>query len=100
LIARHGMDEAITRVHPQARVMAYADDCVILHEDRRVLEQRQQLLRTWLAAIGLTLHETKSPIRPTRAGEDPGWALLGWHIRQDRVGQHQAGKRPGGQRLG
>ena len=43
LIALHGMDEAITRVHPQARVIAYADDCVVLHEDCRVVEHSQQL---------------------------------------------------------
>jgi RNA-directed DNA polymerase len=52
LIALHGMDEAITRVHPRARVIAYADDCVVLYEDRRVLEHCQQLLLTWLAEIG------------------------------------------------
>ena len=48
------MDNAITDVYPQARVIAYADDCVVLHEDRQVLEHCQQLLMTWLAAIGLT----------------------------------------------
>jgi len=100
LIALHGLDEAITRSHPQARVVAYADDCVVLHEDRHVLEQSQQLLRTWLAEIGLTLHETKSHVRHTLEGEAPGFEFLGFHIRQYRVGTHQSGKRPGGQRLG
>ncbi len=95
LIALHGMDEAITRVHPQARVIAYADDCVVLHEDRRVLEHSQQLLRLWLAEIGLTLHETKSHIRHTLEGKDPGFEFLGFHIRQYLVGKHQSGKRPG-----
>src|SRR5207245_1263160 len=33
LIALHGMHEAITQVHPQARVITYADDGVVLHED-------------------------------------------------------------------
>ena len=100
LIALHGMAEAITRVHPQARVMAYADDCVVLHEDRRVLEQCQQLLRLWRAEIGLTLHETTSHLWHTLEGENPGLAFLGVHIRQYRVGTHQSGNRPGGQRLG
>ena len=98
--ALHGIDEAITRLHPQARVIAYADDCVVLHEDRRVLEQSQQLLRLWLAEIGLTLNETKSHVRHTLEGEAPGFEFLGFHIRQYRVGTHQSGKRPGGQRLG
>ncbi|RPJ38689.1 MAG: group II intron reverse transcriptase/maturase [Planctomycetaceae bacterium] len=101
LIALHGMDEAITRVHPRARVIAYADDCVVLHEDRRVLEHCQQLLMTWLAEIGLTLNEAKSCIHHTLEGDQPGFAFLGFHIRQYWVGKHQAGKGPGGHtRLG
>jgi RNA-directed DNA polymerase len=60
----------------------------------------QQLLRMWLAEIGLTLHETKSHIRHTLEGEDPGFEFLGFHIRQYRVGKLQSGQRPGGQRLG
>src|SRR5262245_22234223 len=75
-------------------------DCVVLHEDRHVLEQSQQLLRTWLAEIGLTLNETKSHICHTLEGEAPGFEFLGFHIRQYQVGTHQSGKRPGGQRLG
>ena len=101
LIALHGMDEAITQVYPQARVIAYADDCVVLHEDRTVLEHCQQLLMTWLADIGLTLNEAKSHIRHTLDGDQPGFDFLGFHIRQYRVGNHQSGKRPHGhQRLG
>ena len=29
LIALHGMEEAITQLYPRARVIAYADDCVV-----------------------------------------------------------------------
>src|SRR2546425_662343 len=100
LIALHGMDEAITQVYPQARVIAYADDCVVLHEDRLVLEHSQQLLMTWLAQIGLTLNEAKSCITHTLDGDQPGFEFLGFHIRQYRVGKHQSGKRSNGQRLG
>jgi RNA-directed DNA polymerase len=46
------------------------------------------------------LHETKSYIRHTLEGEDPGFEFLGFHIRQYRVGKHQSGTRPGGQHLG
>jgi RNA-directed DNA polymerase len=101
LIALHGMDKAITQLYPRARVIAYADDCVVLHEDRTVLEHCQQVLRTWLAGIGLTLNEDKSQIRHTLDGDQPGFDFLGFHIRQYRVGTHQSGKRPHGhQRLG
>jgi hypothetical protein len=36
LIARHGMAAAITQLDPEARVMAYADACVVLPADRSV----------------------------------------------------------------
>jgi RNA-directed DNA polymerase len=101
LIALHGMDEAITQIYPQARVIAYADDGVVLHKDRQVLEHCQQLLRTWLAEMGLALNEAKSRICHTLEGEQPGFEFLGFDIRQYRVGKHQSGKGPrGGKRLG
>ena len=100
LIALDGMDEAIRQVYPRARVIAYADDCVVLHEDRQVLKHCQQLLRTWLAQIGLTLNEAKSHISHTLQGNQPGFDFLGFHIRQYRVGKYQSGKRPHGRRLG
>src|SRR5262245_36501473 len=101
LIALQGMDEAITRVYPQARVIAYADDGVVLHEDRQVLEHCQELLRTRLAEMGLSLNEAKSSIRHTLEGNRPGLRFLGFDIRQYRVGKHQSGKGPGGHgRLG
>jgi RNA-directed DNA polymerase len=101
LIALQGMDAAITRIYPEARVIAYADDCLVLHPDRSVLEHSQQLLRAWLAEIGLTLNITKTRICHTLEGEQPGVDFLGFHIRQSRVGKHQSGKGPRGhQRLG
>jgi RNA-directed DNA polymerase len=101
LIALHGMDEAITQIYSQARVIAYADDGVVLHKDRQVLEHCQQLLRTWLAEMGLALNEAKSRICHTLEGEQPGFEFLGFDIRQYRVGKHQSGKGPrGGKRLG
>jgi len=46
-------------------IPAYADDCAVLHEDRRVLKHCQQLLRAWLVEIWLTLNEAKSRISHT-----------------------------------
>jgi RNA-directed DNA polymerase len=101
LIALHGMDEAITRVYSHARVIAYADDGVVLHEDHQVLKHCQDLLKMWLAHMGLSLNEAKSSMRHTLEGEQPGFTFLGFDIRQYRVGKHQSGKGPGGRgRLG
>jgi RNA-directed DNA polymerase len=65
LLALHGMDKAITRVSPHARVIAYADDGVVLHEERQVLAHCQEWLKTWLAEMGLSLHEAKSRMAHT-----------------------------------
>ena len=77
LIALDGMDEAIRQVYPRARGIAYADDGVVLHEDRQVLEHCQELLMTWLAKIGLTLNDAKRPLRHTLEGDQPGFDFLG-----------------------
>jgi RNA-directed DNA polymerase len=101
LIALHGMDQAITRAYPHARVIAYADDGVVLHEERQVLEHCQEWLKTWLAEMGLSLNEAKSRIAHTLEGDQPGFEFLGFDIRQYRVSKYQAGKGPGGHgRLG
>jgi RNA-directed DNA polymerase len=101
LIALHGREEAITHVYPEARVIAYADDCLVLHPDRAVLEQSQQLLTEWLAGIGLTLNTSKTRMSHPLEGDQPGMDFLGFPIRQYRVGKHQSGKGPQGvQRLG
>jgi RNA-directed DNA polymerase len=94
------MDAALTQVDPQARVIAYADACVVLHEDRRVLEHCHQLLMTWLAAMGLTLHEAQSRIQHTLEGDQPGVDWRGFHSRQYRVGKHHSGRHASGHRLG
>jgi RNA-directed DNA polymerase len=101
LIALHGIEDAVLQVHPKARVIAYADDCLVLHPDRSVLEHCQHLLSEWLAGMGLTLNTSKTRIGHTLEGDQPGVDFLGCHIRQHRVGKHQSGKGPGGhQRLG
>ena len=101
LIALHGMEEAITRVYPRTRVIVYADDGVVLHEDRQVLEHCQERLKTWLAGRGLSLNEAKGSIGHTLEGDQRGFEFLGFTIGQYRVGKHQSGKGPGGHgRLG
>ncbi len=94
------MEEAITQVYPKAQVIMYADDVVVLHEDRQVLEHCQELLITWLADIGLTLNPAKSHMSHTLEGDQAGFDFLGFNIRQYRVGKYQSGKRSNGQPLG
>lgn len=95
------MEEAITHVSPEARVMADADDCLVLHPDRAVLDPCQQLLTAWRAGIGRTLHVNKTRINHPLEGDQPGLDFLGLPLRPYRVGQHQSGRGPRGRhRLG
>src|SRR5262249_4285328 len=71
------------------------DDGVVLHEERQVLEHCQELLKTWRAEMGLSLHEGTRCLRHTFEGDQPGFAFLGCDIRQYRVSTYQAAKDPG-----
>jgi RNA-directed DNA polymerase len=78
LLALHGRAAAITPAYPEARVMAYADDGVVLHADRLVLEPCQHLFMTWLAEIGRTLNGANTRICHTLEGDQPGMDFRGF----------------------
>lgn len=115
-IALHGMEEYIKQAFPLKRTtvngvkhrrnpvhfIRYADDFVVIHEDREVIEQCQQLISNWLEDMGLALKSSKTRIAHTlnlcegRAGFD----FLGFTIRQIPLGKHQVGKNQRGESLG
>jgi RNA-directed DNA polymerase len=77
-------------------VIRYADDFVVLHEDRGVIEQARGIAATWLADLGLELKPEKTRIAHTldtrEGGERVGFDFLGFTIRQFPVGFHRAGR--------
>jgi len=60
-----------------AKIIRYADDFVVLHEDRAVVEYAKIYIQKWLAKIGLELSEEKTKIVHTTEGFD----FLGFTIR-------------------
>jgi RNA-directed DNA polymerase len=109
-IALHGLEEflrshfpARTRRHPaqpgrqlhwQPQVIRYADDLVILHRDRTVLEPCRHLTQAWLQDIGLELSEQKTRIAHTLAtveGE-AGFNFLGFQVRQYRASKYNTAR--------
>jgi len=81
--------------HWRPIVVKYADDFVVLHEDRNVMEQVRQVIEEWLAGIGLELKPEKTRICHTlepREGFGPGFDFLGFEVRQYRVGYHRSGR--------
>ncbi|OAD22611.1 RNA-directed DNA polymerase (Reverse transcriptase) [Candidatus Thiomargarita nelsonii] len=58
-------------------VVRYADDFVVIHEDKEVIEESQRFIGEWLNIRGLTLSEEKTKIVHSTEGFD----FLGHHIR-------------------
>jgi RNA-directed DNA polymerase len=109
-IALHGLEQAITAAFPalvqkerwKPTVIRYADDLVVLHSNKAVIEQVQQLVSDWLTSMGLALKPSKTCITHTltSCGNHLGFDFLGFHIQQYPVGKTHSGKRHDGRRLG
>ena len=73
----------------------YADDFLVLHQDRAVVENCKQIITEWLAAWGLELKPSKTRIAHTfnaEWSEDglAGFDFLGFQIRQYSRGRHKS----------
>jgi len=71
-------------------IAIYADDFVVLHTERHVIERCRVFISAWLAQMGLRLHPEKTRIVHTlESGDDsPGFDFLGHHIRQFHTGKY------------
>jgi RNA-directed DNA polymerase len=58
-------------------VIRYADDFVVIHEDKEVIEESKRYIQEWLKIRGLTLSEEKTKIVHSTEGFD----FLGHHFR-------------------
>ncbi|OLB45872.1 MAG: group II intron reverse transcriptase/maturase [Ktedonobacter sp. 13_2_20CM_53_11] len=108
-VALHGLEEHITSSFParikregqnlrwQPTVVRYADDLVILHRDKTVIEQAKQRAADWLAKMGLEFKPSKTWITHTLYRHDGkiGFTFLGFEIRQFPAGKRHSGKTGG-----
>lgn len=112
-IALHGMEEFIAKKFPQKRInkanfrqpqlIRYADDLLVIHKDRFVIEQCKEELEIWLNKIGLKLKPSKTRIAHTLEKDENGergFEFLGMHIGQYVVGKTHSGKTGHGVPLG
>jgi RNA-directed DNA polymerase len=114
-IALHGLEEYIRSSFPRHRsvngkksapwqphVIRYADDFVVLHPDREVIQECRQLAQQWLKGLGLELKPSKTRLTHTLddQGEGCGFNFLGFHVRQYPKGKYRSGKTKGGEALG
>ena len=106
-IALHGLETAVRGLVPKTineqkklAVVRYADDFVVMHENREVIEQAREAVQRWLSEIGLELKAEKTRISHTLEGKEPGFDFLGFNIRQHKVGRYHSGKNTSGALLG
>jgi RNA-directed DNA polymerase len=112
-IALHGMEREIKKYaeswkgnkrdnRKSLSLIRYADDFVILHEKLEVILKCQEIIKDWLANIGLELKPSKTRISHTLNKYDGniGFDFLGFTIRQFPVGKYQTGKSTNGSPLG
>jgi Retron-type reverse transcriptase len=122
-IALHGLEKHIENEFPSAQsgwikksisrlgkqvgcpnIIRYADDFVILCEEKAVVQRCREIISEWLVDIGLELKPEKTRLTHTfkdelsengKAGFD-----LGHHIRQYPAGQHRSSLSTQGEILG
>lgn len=97
-IALHGMEVCASlgltqRTKLKApRLIRYADDFVVLHQNLDVIQQVKARLETWLAETGLQLKPSKTTITHTLTPYEAkvGFDFLSFHFRQHKVGKYRA----------
>ncbi|MGI2908521.1 group II intron reverse transcriptase/maturase [Tolypothrix sp. VBCCA 56010] len=109
-IALHGMEERVKQYaetlptrggfgkrdnRKALNFIRYADDFVVLHEDRTVVQRCKEIISEWLKGMGLELKQSKTRFAHTLnqcEQEQPGFNFLGFSIRQFPVGKYHTGK--------
>ncbi len=106
-IALHGMENDLikhcrTMSDIEPRMVRYADDFVVLHKDRAIIEECQRFTTEWLKQMGLEPKPSKTRVTHTlQPGEhEPGFDFLGFNIRQHHVGKTRSGRGNDGKLLG
>ena len=66
-------------------IIRYADDFVVIHEDKEIIMQAKKFITNWLSNIGLMLSESKTRVSHTlkpENGNPNGFNFLGFSVRQ------------------
>lgn len=106
-IALHGMEEAAlggkrNEDMEQPYLIRYADDFVIVHSDRDILEQAAKRVTDRLMDMGLAINPKKTRITHTLTPYEGnvGFNFLGFTVRQFRMSKKHSGKDTRGKPLG
>ena len=86
-------------------VIRYADDFLIIHQDKAVVQRCKEIISEWLKGIGLQLKPEKTRLTHTlnpELSEDgiAGFDFLGHHIQQYPTGKYRSCRNSQGNILG
>jgi RNA-directed DNA polymerase len=86
-------------------LIRYADDFVVIHKDKAVVQRCREIISEWLKSIGLELKPEKTRLTHTfnpEFSEDgkAGFDFLGHHIQQYPAGKYRSITNPHGKILG
>ncbi|WP_375513736.1 group II intron reverse transcriptase/maturase [uncultured Nostoc sp.] len=86
-------------------LIRYADDFVVFHKDKAVVQRCREIISEWLTSIGLELKPEKTRLTHTfipELSEDgkAGFDFLGHHIQQYLAGKYRSNKTAEGKILG
>jgi RNA-directed DNA polymerase len=86
-------------------IIRYADDFVVLHEEKTVVQRCRDIISEWLIGIGLELKPEKTRLTHTlkpELSEDgiAGFDFLGHHIQQYPTGKYRSNTNAQGRILG
>ncbi len=105
-IALHGLEEAVTKVYRKKKekpvLIRYADDFLIFHPEKEVLDEATKAVTIWLENMGLSLSPKKTRVTHTLNTYEGnvGFDFLGFTVRQFPVGKTNTGKDTKGRPLG
>lgn len=123
-IALHGLEKTLKQYaetlnirYPDGRMRSYrdkrksltfiryADDFVVLHKEKAVVQRCREIISQWLKGIGLELKPEKTRLAHTYKSElsedaKAGFDFLGYHIQQYPAGKYQSNKTAEGKILG
>ena len=74
----------------------YADDFVVLHPDKEIVESAKILVEEFLSVMDLKIHEDRTRTAHTylsTGNQGPGFKFLGFWIRNYSVGKTKRGKK-------
>jgi RNA-directed DNA polymerase len=105
-IALHGLEEVAAKVCHKKReqpvLIRYADDFLIFHPEKDMLEKATEAVTSWLKDMGLSLSPKKTRVTHTLHPYEGnvGFSFLGFTVRQFPVGKTNTGKDTQGKPLG